>query len=224
VTPYDTSEETRLEAPTNPWLAARSIDLPAEEPAPVSQDSAPPALGPTTPQAGVPEPERCERLPRVPVDAAAALWWVGVHGGAGESTLAALVPGSRASGHAWPIRSGDAGDGGLIPVALVARTSMSGIRAAQAAATQWATGAVPDVELLGLVWLADAPGKLPRSLRDFADVVSGGVPRVWRVPWIDGWRTGADPATEASPKQLRRLLQDVRSLVPELNAADRGTV
>jgi hypothetical protein len=56
---------------------------------------------------------------------------------------------------------------------------------------QWAAGLVPSVEVLGLVVMADAPGRVPRSLRDLLQVVSGGVPRTWTVPWVEAWRVGA---------------------------------
>jgi hypothetical protein len=69
-------------------------------------------------------------------------------------------------------------------VVLVARTHEAGLRAAQAAARQWASGALPaQVELIGLVLTADAPGKLPRQLHDLARLVSGGVPRTWEIRW-----------------------------------------
>jgi hypothetical protein len=31
------------------------------------------------------------------------VWWLGVHGGAGESTLARLFKGTRAAEHRWPV-------------------------------------------------------------------------------------------------------------------------
>ncbi|MFW1494664.1 DUF6668 family protein, partial [Vibrio parahaemolyticus] len=75
------------------------------------------------------------------------MWWVGAHGGAGESTLAALMPGSQAAGHSWP-RTASATPARTV---LVARSDAHGLRAAQAAMRQWAAGLVPSVEVLGLV-------------------------------------------------------------------------
>ena len=57
-----------------------------------------------------------------------AVWWVGVHGGAGESTLESLFAGSRAAEHRWP-----AGRGEKPAVVLVARTHAQGLRAVQTA-------------------------------------------------------------------------------------------
>jgi hypothetical protein len=99
-------------------------------------------------------------------------------------------------------------------VVLVARTSMYGLQRAQRAAAEWASGAAPGIELLGLVLVADAPGRLPHPLRDFAHLISGGVPRTWHLPWVEAWRLGAHPVTQPPSRQLRRLVTDVCALVP----------
>ncbi len=70
-------------------------------------------------------------------------------------------------------------------VVLVARTDARGLRATQAALRELHER-VLDVELAGLVLMADAPRRLPRALRDLRRVVCGGVPRVWCVPWVEG--------------------------------------
>jgi hypothetical protein len=75
-------------------------------------------------------------------------------------------------------------------VVLVARTHASGLRAAQAAARQWASGALPTVRLLGLIAVADAPGKRPRALRELLELISGGVPQTWELPWVEALRLG----------------------------------
>jgi hypothetical protein len=63
------------------------------------------------------------------------------------------------SGHAWPELS----TGAVAPCIVVARTNVRGLLAARSALTQWAaSGAGASVQLLGLVLVADAPGKLPR--------------------------------------------------------------
>lgn len=98
---------------------------------------------------------------------------------------------------------------------------MRGLRAAQAAATQWASGIVPHVEVLGLVIVSDAPGRLPRPLREFAQLVSGGLPRTWTVPWIDSWRLGETPTLADSPRAVRRLVDELHAIL-EPGAA--GTV
>jgi len=159
-----------------------------------------------------------QQMPRrwiTDIQALAPLWWVGVHGGAGESTLAQLVPGSRPAQHAWPLPS-EPGPGTRVPVVLVARSHWSGLRMAQNAATEWASSTTPGIELLGLVVMADAPGRLPKPLRDLAKVVGGGVPRIWRLPWVQEWRlaTGAaDDITRTQPRPVARMVSDLTRLL-----------
>lgn len=193
--------------PTNPWVSRpTTTETPARPSA--TEPALPPATGPTAPQAGVPAPDRADQLPIYDQPRAAELWWLGVHGGAGESSLAALVAGWPAAGHGWPRPPGDA----PARVVLTARSNVRGLRAAQTAARQWAAGLVPHVDVLGLVIVADAPGRLPRPLRDVAQVISGGLPRTWTVPWIESWRLGEPPALSDAPREVRRLVDDLRAL------------
>ncbi|WP_454173552.1 DUF6668 family protein [Microbacterium maritypicum] len=151
-----------MSEPLNPWLS-RPTTPPPSQAAPVA--SVPDAVGPVAPQRGIPAPDRVDQLPVHDRGATAALWWVGAHGGSGESTLAALMPGTQAAGHAWPRTPSQT----PARTVLVARGDARGLRAAQDAMRQWAAGLVPSVEVLGLVVMADAPGRVPRSLRDLWD-------------------------------------------------------
>jgi hypothetical protein len=135
------------------------------------------------------------------------LWWVGVHGGAGESTLERIFQGSRAAGHRWPVAPTGSPP---VVVVLVARTDARGLRAAQSAMRDWQTRGL-NLQLLGLVLMADAPTRLPRALRDLRRVVSGGVPRVWWLPWVESWRVGEVPSRANSPREAERLLEDLLS-------------
>ena len=83
---------------------------------------------------------------------------------------------------------------------------------ARAVLTQWASRTVPHIELLGLVLMADAPGRLPRPLRDLSKLVAGGAPRTWSLPWVEAWRLGQAPALDDLPRQVRRLVKDLVSL------------
>ncbi|WP_329483035.1 hypothetical protein OG555_12665 [Kribbella sp. NBC_01484] len=164
--------------------------------------------GPSAPQHGVPAPAEDQRLPKFAIPVADTLWWVGVHGGAGETTMSLLLPGTRAAGHRWPIPPPPV----PTPVILVARTHGSGLRAAQRAAIEWASGVVQGVAVLGLVLIADAPGRLPRVLDDFADIVGGGVPRVWDIPWIEEWRRGEAPTPDNTPDEVFEVLESIYAL------------
>jgi hypothetical protein len=133
----------------------------------------------------------------------AALWLVGAHGGAGESTIAGLIEGAMPADHGWPQVPGEA----LARVALVARTHASGLAAAQRALTQWAAGQVPGIELIGLVLVQDCPGRLPKELRQLAAVVAGGAPQVWHVPWVEDVRRGV--AEVSWPKSVRSMTNEL---------------
>ena len=192
----------------NPWTREQS-------PGPQQQPSVGPGprpdvtpRGPSAPQHGVPAPAEDQRLPKFAIPAADTLWWVGVHGGAGETTMSTLLPGTRAANHRWPIPPPPV----PTPVILVARTHGSGLRAAQRAAIEWASGVVQGVAVLGLVLIADAPGRLPRVLDDFADIVGGGVPRVWDIPWIEEWRRGEAPTPDNTPDEVFEVLESIYAL------------
>jgi hypothetical protein len=217
----------------NPWLSGSEghTDQPAGRaaasdpgssvrrglltPGPVSGSSAvlpkpvsgiPKTTGPARPQPHVPMPTASMPVRRV--GDRAALWIVGAHGGAGESSVAELVEGWVPAEHSWPVTD----DLSPCPCIVVARTNVRGLLAAQVGLTQWAASGVgPSARLVGLVLIADAPGKLPAPLRDLAHVVAGGAPRVWHVPWIEAWRLG-DPVTERMPRPVSKLVGQLRSL------------
>jgi hypothetical protein len=152
----------------------------------------------------VPRPQRALPVARQS-DADGGWWWLGVHGGAGVTTLEQAMPGGRDSGRAWPVATQPQ------PVVLVARSSASGMAAAQNAVQQWASGMVAGVDLLGLVVVADAPGRRPRVLQDLVRLVSGAVPRLWEIPWVEPWRLG-EPPVENLPKQCAPLVRDLTRL------------
>ena len=72
--------------------------------------------------------------------------------------------------------------------------------------------AVSRSSLHGLVLIADAPGKLPKPLKDFAQVVSGAVPRVWHLPWVEAWRLGEPVSGDTTPKAIVKVLDELRGL------------
>ncbi|WP_340637960.1 DUF6668 family protein [Sanguibacter massiliensis] len=191
----------------NEWLSQPT----APEPATIlgAPASVVPVTGPIAPQEGVPAPDLVDQLPSFSQAHSAELWWLGAHGGAGETSLASLVPQWPAASHGWPYVPGAAAS----RVVVVARTNVRGLRAAQHAAAQWASGLVPHAQVLGLVIVPDTPGRLPRPLRDLSRLVSGGFPRTWTVPWVESWRMGEPPALSTAPREVRRLVDDLRSLL-----------
>jgi hypothetical protein len=175
-------------ARTNPWVTdfGAGQQQSDEEEGPSGSAFPATSFGADRPQPSTVEPLQTGGLPlaEYPADvwppARATWWWAGCHGGAGVTTLVSATGCGRDSLRHWPVLS----SGASSKVVLVARTHEAGLRAAQAAARQWASGALPaQVELIGLVLTADAPGKLPRQLHDLARLVSGGVPRTWEIRW-----------------------------------------
>ncbi|MGC5225139.1 DUF6668 family protein [Micromonospora sp. DT81.3] len=192
----------------NPWLtgSGRPAKSAAEPPSRPFRRTG--QEGANAPQPGVPVPDTADRLPRWTQAWPASVYWLGVHGGAGESTLATLAAGSRPASHGWPIPDMQ---GSSHRVVLVARTNFMGLTAAQRAATEWASGALGDgVQLGGLVLMADAPGRRPKPLRDFEQVIGGGVPRVWTMPWVEAWRLGPVSPTSGVPREFVALLTDLQ--------------
>ena len=137
------------------------------------------------------------------------------HGGAGVSSLlrAGVVDaGGCDAGRVWPTAG---------VVVLVARTSTSGLECVREAARRHAAGLVgDDIGLLGLVLIADAPGRLPARAWALADLVCGAFARVWQVPWLEEWRLAA--ATEPLPihPEVGRLIADLRALSGAGSAAE----
>lgn len=192
----------------NAWIAAVTpVKAPAEaEAAPVSL---PPLTGAALPQKGISEPDATDRLPRRQVSGSAVLWVVGAHGGAGESTLSRLIEGSRPTQHSWPVTE----DAENHPrVLLVCRSSVHGLQAAQRALIEWTSPRAPQMQLLGLAVLADAPGRLPKPLRDLTTIVGGGAPRLWHLPWVEAWRTN-DLELRQLPRETRKFITEVHSLL-----------
>ncbi|MDN5760454.1 MAG: hypothetical protein L0H59_18360, partial [Tomitella sp.] len=114
-----------------------------------------------------------------------AIWLLVAHGGAVLSTLAASwAPAADAQG-GWP-----AGD--VEPyTAVVTRTHLSGLARAHALLRQAAAGQIGRCQLVGLVTVADAPGRAPADIRHRLQVVRAAAPRTWHVPWIDQMRLAA---------------------------------
>ncbi len=202
----------------NPWLSVPDTgpDTGSGLAAPPQPDQSPPWL-PRLTGAAAPQPGGGVALtgqlpplftttPDQPAgQVAGRLWVMGVHGGAGETTLAALLDGV-ATEHRWPQAPEPP------PLLLVARTHAAGLGRLRHLATAWATGRLPGVDLLGAVLVADAPGRLPRPLGDLAALVTGGVPHTWRLGWAEELRLGTDLA-QIESRRLRKTRREIQSLI-----------
>lgn len=124
---------------------------------------------------------------RCSVNGSHRLWMVGAHGGAGASTWAQILAVGDA-GTAWPQHVNPSRS---LNIVVCCRSTAAGLRAAQDVAIEWASGALPG-QLVGLVVGADAPGRLPRSLRDQFQISSGAFPHCTFVPWQAQWRSAQE--------------------------------
>ena len=130
--------------------------------------------------------------------------WVKAHGGSGATSLAEALGGVD-MGARWP----EPARGEPYRVVLVGRTSASGLRSVSQALGAFEDGDTPQgLELLAVVLVADAPGRLPLSLLRRIRVLRS-VARVHRVPWIPAWRT--DGPMKYVPGQLVALSRLVGS-------------
>jgi hypothetical protein len=131
--------------------------------------------------------------------------FVAAHGGSGASLLArlswqpfeaAVAAGETSrppeelafgvnAGRAWP-------NPALEPTNLavvVCQTTMRGLAWARDLATQYLAGAVPaGLQLLGVVTVADQPGRLPAPLTAARNLLTGVYAHVWPVPYVPEYR------------------------------------
>ncbi|CAL9615210.1 hypothetical protein SUDANB108_05742 [Streptomyces sp. enrichment culture] len=186
-------------APTpGPPATPRPGPVPGHGPAPaarrrsVAPRKAPAVTGGEAPWA--------EPGPRTPVRGTSpdGIGWVKAHGGAGATSLAEALGGADI-GARWP----EPARGEPRRIVLVGRTSARGLRAVSRALGALRDGKAPQgLDLLAVVLVADAPGRLPLGLLRRIRVVRSVAP-VQRVPWIPAWRVGGQP--KYLPRQLSAL-------------------
>ncbi|WP_454111251.1 DUF6668 family protein [Leifsonia shinshuensis] len=167
--------------------------------------------GTTAPILDLAPPNPIDRFGRIIEAEAGQLWLVSTHGGAGASTLGTALN-LPAVTRAWPHANGHA-----IHVVLVCRSNLHGFESGRLAAREWASNSLPAVRVHGLIVVADAPGRLPKSLRQLEQHISGAVPRVWHIDWEEQLRTNpATPELAAGPwKSLAQQVQLLRKQVTE---------
>ena len=145
------------------------------------------------------------------------IFWLGVHGGAGENTLADLLGGVPCH-HRWPSRSDADPSAPAADVFLIARQSHRGLAAARLAARDWAAGAHPSITLHGLVVIADAPGKIPKPLHNQTRITAGGVPRTWVVPWIEELRLEGRVNDLSLPRESGKVLTSLHEAIDAIKS------
>ena len=138
---------------------------------------------------------------------AQALLWLSAHGGSGVTTLQAATGLGGDDTYLLPVADASC----PVLMLVVARTHAHGLLCAQQLAAQAASSglALATYHLAGLVLVADAPGKLPKPLAELSQLISGGYPRTWRVPYVEAWRLGEPPSAANTPKVVARIGQDL---------------
>ncbi|MFJ8489753.1 DUF6668 family protein [Streptomyces sp. NPDC094038] len=219
-----------------PMAAYLSAPAPAHVPAPVPEaapEAAPePALLPGAPVQGrrhrrrtgapppaVPDPAASwnappeSEPPRSGRRAQRTVCWVKAHGGAGASTLAGLFGGMDA-GSRWP----DPAAGEPSRLMVVGRTNADGLQAVAQVLNALREGRAPEgLDLLSLVLVADAPGRLPFSLTRRVRIIASVAPVQW-VPWVPAWRVGGRPKT--LPREFSALAELIGARLGDVRLGD----
>lgn len=173
--------------------------------------------------AGVIAPPESRRAPiwqrPVPgIGRAPLVWLLGVHGGAGASTLAHVLAPVADSSRRWP---------GVFErespfVVLVARETIPGLTRAHDLLRQHLSGYAGRADVLGLVTVAARPGRLPAEIRRYRDVVGSLAGQLWQVPWVEEW-TLVEPEklpvwTPGDPvPQRKRRVDPLDEVPPEIH-------
>ena len=137
---------------------------------------------------------------------------MGLHGGAGATTVAELLgPDAMDVGRAWPVAAGWERPLPVLPVVAVARLHRAGIAAAERLARLWAADTLTRSRLVGLVLIDDAP-KLLQAQKESARRLARMTPHGWHLGWNDRWRV--EPATlESAGLRARQVIKNVRAIV-----------
>lgn len=133
--------------------------------------------------------------------------FVAAHGGSGATLLSRLswqpyetaVKAAEPAGEqpdSWPAYGVNAGrcwpDPRLEPTGLVivvCRTTMRGLGWARDAAAQYLAGRTPNgLRLIGIVTIADQPGRLPQPIGAAKGLLAGAYANTWHVPYVPQYR------------------------------------
>ena len=141
------------------------------------------------------------------------------HGGAGAGLLARLSAAAAEqeqdmrrigldAGQLWPEptleRTG--------AVVVVSRTTVSGLTKARDLGAQYLSGAAPlGTALLGVVLVADQPGKVPTPIATSVGLLDGVFARTWHVPYVPQYRLVGPTSTPPTHPLIADVLTDIRA-------------
>jgi hypothetical protein len=111
----------------------------------------------------------------------APLWWfVGAHGGAGTTTLATLLAPAGDAGHSWPVHEENR------VCVVVAKASVPSLEKAHQVLLQ-GQQQVETVDVIGVVVVAETPGKYPNLVKNKIDVLRP-LTTVWELEYLSDLR------------------------------------
>lgn len=165
--------------------------------------------GPSAPMHSPRAPERRPAVlepaePVVPVTGTTLV--VGLHGGAGVTTLVSLLGDSAIDGGSQ-LPASNPFVSQAPRVVLVARTHARGLEAADQSTTAWSHGELTGLDLVGLVLVDDGPKLSPATRQAVARLLRK-TPHGWHIPWVEAWRTTATPAV--SGVRIPRTIRSIR--------------
>lgn len=205
-------------APQNPFVASTAappVALQEEVSGDALWDDALSLTGPARPESAPHVDVSSERpWPVVETAERPTVCVMGLHGGAGASTVTALLgPDALDVGRAWPVASGWERPLPTLAVVAVARTNRAGLEAADRFARLWAAETLRASRLVGLVLVDDAP-RLTVAQRSAARRLGRMTPHGWHLPWMEAWRV--EPVNlSSSPLRVRQVIKNVRALARE---------
>lgn len=216
---------TKKPAKANPFLPAPvETTTPSDEVEVVDESDVLVQRGPLVPGGGreVPQELRVFTPPTVwppqhTIAETVRVQVLGLHGGAGTSTVASLLgeAGFDAGCTLEGLRSAD------VPVVLVARTHALGAHLVSRAAHQWASHDFPPgLQVMGVVLVDDAP-QVPHELERYVRYSARAWPATWRLRWVESIRLDPDPpgGVKGLPVWARAL---TKSLLKEATKATSG--
>ncbi len=132
---------------------------------------------------------------------------MGLHGGAGATTLTGLLgPTAADIGQAWPISHSTRTQATWpLPVIAVARTDHTGLSAAERFIRSWANGQLTGSKLSALV-LIEAGPRTSEARKKATKRLLRMVPRGVHIPWMDSW-LDAPPDPNRLPGRIKRIIK-----------------
>lgn len=139
---------------------------------------------------------------------------MGIHGGAGATTVAALLgDGATEVGQSWPIsQNAWTGSAWPIPVIAVARTDHTGLAATDRFIRSWANGQLTGSQLSALV-LIEAGPRTSDARKKATKRLLRMVPRGTHIPWMDSW-LDAPPDPARLPGRIKRIIKLLNTPTP----------